>query len=236
MPQIQVRHARNTRRAQWAPSDRLPWETRVTSSMPARAIVQPPLDPTRALVLARRAWCLTSAGPTLRVRGAVASDLAAVARMHGRSSADTRLQRYLMGGRAPSLALVATMLAQPLVMLALAPDGEVVAVVSGLRAHLRPGAEPVHAKATAFGLMVEDAWQGRGIGRALAAHLASAAYLLGIRELVAETAAATLPLRRVLDGVGPTKAVVGEFGSRLHTRLEPEVLTGLGALRHLLAG
>ena len=208
----------------------------MNSSTTAIGAQQSALDSHRALTLARRAWRLAASGLELRVRGALPSDLAAVARMHGRCSADTRLQRYLMGGRAPSLALVAAMLTQPLVMVATAPDGEVLALVSGLRAHLRPGAEPVHAKATAFGLVVEDAWQGRGIGRPLAAHLASSAYLLGIRELVAETAAATLPLRRVLDGVGPTKAVPGDFGSRLHTRLEPAVLGGFGALRHALAG
>lgn len=208
----------------------------MSSFITGSVVRQPVFDTGRAVALGRRAWRLATGGLDLRVRGALPGDLAAVARMHGRCSADTRLQRYLMGGRAPSLDLVASMLAQPLVMVASVPGGDVVALVSGLRAPLRPGAQPVHAKAASFGLVVEDAWQGRGVGRALAAHLASAAYLFGIRELVAETAAATLPLRRVLDGLGPTKAVPGELGSRLHTRLEPSVLAGLGPLRHALAG
>lgn len=208
----------------------------MSSFTTASAIRQPVPDAGAAGALARCAWSLATDGLDLRVRGALPSDLAAVACMHGRCSADTRLQRYLMGGRAPSLDVVAAILAQPLVMVASAPGGDVVALVSGLRAPVRPGAQQVHAKAASFGLVVEDAWQGRGVGRTLAAHLAAAAFLCGIRELVTETAAATLPLRRVLDGLGATKAVPGELGSRLHTRLEPSVLAGLGPLHHAFVG
>lgn len=189
-----------------------------------------------ALALARRPWSLTCGGVEMRVRGAVPADLPLVALMHGRCSADTLLQRYLAGGRAPSLALVTAVLAEPLVLLAQAPTGDVVALGTALRSPMRAGSEPVGARALSFGLVVEDAWQRRGIGRALAAHLGAAAHLLGVRELVADTAAATLPLRRVLDGVGPTRAARTDLGSRLHTRLDLGALAGLGSLRGVLAG
>ncbi len=201
------------------------------------------LDTRGAVALARRPWTLwcdptpdgTSDHGPLRVRGAVPADLPFVARLHGRCSADTLLQRYLTGGRAPSLAIVAGMLAEPLVLVAQAPGGEVVAMVSALRAPLRVGSDAVGGRALSFGLVVEDAWQRRGIGRALAAHMAASAHLLGVRELVADTAATTLPLRRVLDGVGPTRGSRTDLGSRLHTRLDMTSLSGLGSLRDVLA-
>ena len=207
----------------------------MTSSMTSCSARVLAVDSRGALALARRPWLLQANGVELRVRGAVPGDLPSVARMHGRCSADTRLQRYLMGGRTPSLAMVTTMLGQPLVLVATAAHGEVVSLVSALRAPMRPGAEPVHRRALSFGLLVEDAWQRRGIGRALAAHMAAAAHLLGVRELVAETAATTLPLRRVLDGIGHTRAGQGDLGFRLHTRLDVSALGGLGSLRHALA-
>ncbi len=194
------------------------------------------LDPHGAMALARRPWTLRCAGADLRVRGAVPADLARLARLHGRCSADTLLQRYLAGGRAPSLAVLTALLAEPLVLLAQAAGGEVVAVASGLRAPLRPGERALPARALSFGLIVEDAWQRRGVGTALAAHLAAGAHLLGARELVTETAATTLPLRRVLDGIGPTRGSRGAGGSHLRTRLDVSTLSGLGSLGEVLAG
>lgn len=193
------------------------------------------LDSRGAFDLARRVWGLRCGDELLRVRGAVPADLPLVARMHGRCSAGTLLQRYLYGGRAPSLSTVTTMLAEPLVLVAQSPSGEAVALVSALRAPLLAGSGPMQGRALSFGLIVEDAWQRQGIGRALAAHVAASAHLLGVRELVADTAATTLPLRRVLDAVGPTRATRTDLGSRLHTRLDMSSLSGLGPLRDVLA-
>jgi len=189
-----------------------------------------------ALALARRSWSLDAVGGPLRVRGAVPADLRQVALMHGRCSADTLLQRYLAGGRAPSLALVSAMLTQPLVLVAQAPGGDVVALATAVRAPLPGAGASASGRELHFGLVVEDAWQRRGVGRALAAHVAAAAHLLGVRELVADTAAPTLPLRRVLDGVGPTRSSRTDLGARLHTRLDLSALAGLGSLRAVLAG
>lgn len=206
--------------------------TATVTTPPARPLA---LDPREALTLARRAWTLPCGDTPLRVRGALPADLALVARMHGRCSADTLLQRYLMGGRAPSLAIVTSMLAQPMVMVARAPGGELVAMVTAMRSPMRVGSAPVPARALSFGLVVEDAWQRRGIGRALAAHLAASAHLLGVRELVADTAATTLPLRRVLDDIGLTTGSRTDLGSRLRTRLDVSNLAGLGPMRDMLA-
>ena len=136
------------------------------------------VDSRSAVSLARRPWRLACEdGIEIRVRGAVPADLPYVARTHGRCSADTLLQRYLVGGRPPSLATVSTMLSEPLVLVAQAPDGEVVAFATALTSPMRAGAEPVPARALSFGLLVEDAWQRRGIGRALAGHLGASAHL-----------------------------------------------------------
>lgn len=195
----------------------------------------PALDAERAVALARRAWTLRCAGIHVRVRGAVPADLARVAVFHGRCSGDTLLQRYLMGGRPPSLATLTAVLAEPLVLVAQAPGGDVVAMASALSSTMRSGSGPVGARALAFGLVVEDPWQRRGLGRALAAHVAAAAHLMGVRELVADVAAPTLPLRRVLDGVGPTHSSRTDLGQRLRTRLDVGSLAGLGPLRDVLA-
>ncbi len=207
----------------------------MTVATPARSSRPLAVDSRSAVALARRPWRLTCEGAELRVRGAVPADLPHVARTHGRCSADTLLQRYLVGGRPPSLATVTAMLAEPLVLVAQAPDGEVVAFATALSSPMRAGAEPVPSRALSFGLLVEDAWQRRGIGRALAAHVGASAHLLGVRELVADTASTVLPLRRVLDAVGPTRGSRSESGSRLHTRLDMSALSGLGSLRDVLA-
>lgn len=192
-------------------------------------------DVRTAVALSRQPWWLGCAGVPLRVRGAVPADLARVAVFHGRCSGDTLLQRYLMGGRPPSLATVTAMLAEPLVLVAQAPSGDVVAMASALRSTMRSGSAPLATRALAFGLVVEDAWQRRGLGRALAAHVAAAAHLSGARELVADVAATALPLRQVMDSVGPTHSSRTDLGQRLHTRLDVGSLAGLGSLREVLA-
>lgn len=207
----------------------------MTVATPVRSARPLAVDSRSAVALARRPWRLACEGGGLRVRGAVPGDLPHIARSHGRCSADTLLQRYLLGGRPPSLTTLAAMLAEPLVLLAQAPDGEVVAFATALGSPMRAGAEPLPPRSLSFGLLVEDGWQRRGIGRALAAHVAASAHLLGVRELVADTASTVLPLRRVLDAVGPTRGARSETGSRLHTRFDVSSLSGLGSLRDVLA-
>ncbi|WP_426564712.1 hypothetical protein ACPPVT_01275 [Angustibacter sp. McL0619] len=188
-------------------------------------------DSRAALSLARRPWSVPTCAGAVVVRGTLPGDLAAVALLHGRCSAPTLLQRYLKGGRAPSLTTLSKLLHRPLVVAAFAPDGGAVALASATRAGLDAKGESEPATTLQLGLLVRDDWQQRGVGRALAAHLAASAQLLGFRELVADVASQGLPLRRILDGIGSTRSQRNPLGSRLRTRLDDAVLVGLGPVR-----
>ncbi|MFC6007562.1 hypothetical protein [Angustibacter luteus] len=191
-------------------------------------------DARAALSLARRPWSLPTAGGRVVVRGAMPGDLAAVAVLHGRCSATTLLQRYLKGGRPPSLSTLSDLMHRPLVVIALAPAGDVVALASATRASTAPNGDPEPGTTLQIGLLVRDDWQQLGVGRALAAHVAASAQLLGVRELVADVASQGLPLRRIMDGIGATKSSRNERGSRLRTRLDHAALAGLGPVSGVL--
>lgn len=194
------------------------------------------VDRRGAVRLARLPWGLPTGSGELRVRGAVPADLPAVARMHGRCSADTLLQRYLRGGRPPALPALDELLRSPLVVVVQTPGGEVVAMAGGSRPAAVPGRAAEPTWVTQLGLVVEDGWQQLGIGRRLAGHLAASAQLLGSKELVADVVSQGLPLRRVLDGIGPTRAAQHRSGWRIRTRLDVSVVGRLGSVDGVLAG
>ncbi len=187
-----------------------------------------------AVDLARRSWRLQVRSGSTRVpiwvRGAVSVDLPGVARMHGRCAPGTLLRRYLRGGRSPSLQTLETLLHQPLVLVAHTMDGDVIGLASVTQASNLPDAPPEPTTTVQLGLLVEDAWQARGIGRALTGHLAASALLFSRRELVADVTEPGLPLRRILDGIGPTRSFRYGSGWRLRTRLEPATLGRLGSM------
>jgi GNAT superfamily N-acetyltransferase len=204
--------------------------------MTAASTARPLARPHDAVQLARRSWTLPSAGGDLVARGAVRSDLPLVARMHGRCSADTLLQRYLRGGRAPSLALVSELLTRPLVVVVEDEHGELRAMACGSRPATAPGSREESPQTLQVALIVEDSWQRLGVGTALMRHVAASAVLLGYRELVADAAASGLPLRRVLSSVGPTRAGRHQGWHRLRTRVDLSSLSGLGPTHGALAG
>lgn len=182
----------------------------------------------RLLALARRPWALpTVAGGHLLVRGAVPADLAAVVAMHGRSSGQTLLQRYRLGGRAPSLPMVAARLTDPLVVAALSAPRTVVAIGT---ADLTD--QPRADWTTEIGLLVEDSWQSRGVGTALARHLPAALQTLGYGQVTTRSATSSLPLAAVMARVGDTRTSSADGTSVLVTRLEADVLDGLGGGAH----
>jgi hypothetical protein len=194
------------------------------------------VDRRGAVRLARLPWALPTGSGELRVRGAVPADLPALARMHGRCSADTLLQRYLRGGLPPALPALDELLRSPLVVVVQTPGGELVAMANGSRPAPAAGRAPEPTWVSQLGLIVEDAWQQLGIGRRLAGHLAASAQLLGSKELVADVVSQGLPLRRVLDAVGPTRALQTGSGWRIRTRLDMSVLGRLGTVDCVLAG
>ena len=168
----------------------------------------------------------------LLVRGAVAADLPALAALHGRCTGTTLLQRYRSGGRAPSLTALTEMLREPLVLVVTAAPRRVVAVAV---AHV--GERPSVDFTTEMGLLVEDAWQARGVGSAVARHVGAALRHLGYGQVVTRSATSSLPLSRVMEGLGTTRHVLAaDGGAELVTRLDVDALDGLagGAASSLL--
>ena len=86
-----------------------------------------------------------------------------------------------------------------------------------------------------IGLLVEDEWQGIGIGRELLVHLAGAAVVCGYTELVAYTATSTVPMQRLMLEVGHPRVVPDPAHSHLHMALPESAALGLGAVRERLA-
>src|SRR5437763_10610955 len=125
------------------------------------------VDQRAAIRLARLPWDLPTGSGKLRVRGALRSDLPALARMHGRCSGDTLLQRYQRGGLPPALPTLDELLRSPLVVVVQTPSGAVVAMANASRPATAPGCAPEPTWVTQLGLVVEDGWQQLGIGRRL---------------------------------------------------------------------
>ncbi len=145
-------------------------------------------------------------GTSVRLRAATADDVDAVARMHRRCSLETVFRRYFTAVPQMSPAVQQRLLATEVAVVA-ETAGEVVAL-----AHLV--ASPGHPVELA--VLVEDAWQRRGIGRVLAGHLLDAAESHGHREVVAytlpsSTASHTL-LRRAGEGRTAPRFVHGPDG------------------------
>lgn len=116
-------------------------------------------------------------GSHLLMRPAHAGDLAEVLALHARCSEHTLQSRYLTAAR-PSRRLCASLLSTDLALLALAPSGSVVALANLARADEDPRVGEV-------AVLVEDDWQGRGVGTALLRHVVGSARLAGFGEVVA---------------------------------------------------
>ena len=137
-------------------------------------------------------------GAELLIRAATGDDLEGVRRLHARSSMLSRQRRYLGGVQVPSDARLRRMLepAGGLTLLAL---------------HLDPsGEERVVAMANLLtegdlgevALLVQDAWQRRGIGTALLRRLTAWATRHTFSALVAHTGADNVAMLRTLRRLG----------------------------------
>jgi acetyltransferase len=133
-------------------------------------------------------WTLTG-GRVLQLRPLVPEDAAAERAFFNGLSLDSRVQRFHFGLRelSPALLKLLTEVDQRLhrawVLELPGPEGAV--VIADAR-FVIDSARPATAE---FALAVADAWQGRGLGRRLMAHLIAQARSQGLRELVGDVLA-----------------------------------------------
>jgi GNAT superfamily N-acetyltransferase len=207
---------------------------RTTSACrPAPPTVEP-LSPRRSEdkelgALVRQPWTLRVGRTPVLVRPSSSRDLAAVARMHTRCSPRSLLDRYRCGGRSPAVAALDTALRNPNGVVAVTPDGDVIATAA-----LERDANHSHFCAE-VGLLVEDGWQRLGIGTELMTHMAGVAQVAGFHELIAYPATAMSAVQRLMIEVGRTR-VVPDVHVHLHTYLPDSATLGLGSVRQRLAG
>jgi GNAT superfamily N-acetyltransferase len=180
----------------------------------------------------RQPWMVRVGRDNVLIRGTSPRDLTAVALMHTRCSAASLLNRYHAGGRAPSPLAIEHILRRTLSFIACTSRGDVIG-------HAVAWADPSHpAGAAEIGLLVQDDWQRRGIGREMLTHLAGGAFVCGYSQLIAYTATDQPATQRLLTGVGRTFAVRGPsrgVAGHLHTYLTEASTLGLGAVREHLA-
>jgi RimJ/RimL family protein N-acetyltransferase len=132
-------------------------------------------------------------GAELTLRTATSDDAEAVGGLHERSSAATVSSRYLGGGR-PSDARLRRLL-EPVggrTLLAVDDDGKVVAMANLL----------AEGDLGEIAVLVEDGWQRRGLGTALARRLMAYAERGRFAALVAHTAADNVAMLRTLRRIG----------------------------------
>jgi GNAT superfamily N-acetyltransferase len=177
----------------------------------------------------RQPWMLRVGDANLLIRGTSARDLGPVGAMHARCSPRSLLDRYRSGGRAPSAVAIERALRRTLGFVACTARGEVVAMAVA-------STDPMHSVGSAeVGMLVEDTWQRRGLGREMLTHLAGAAFVCGYTELIAYTATSVAPAQRLLTDVGRTYLVPDPPTPHLHTYLSESSSLGLGAIREHLA-
>ncbi|MGN6330092.1 MAG: GNAT family N-acetyltransferase [Motilibacteraceae bacterium] len=164
-------------------------------------------------------WDLALPGQSLRVRGARTADVDALLLMHGRCSPATLSRRYRTPDRRPPRALLRRLVAAELPLVAVAAPNRLVALAT---------LTPMDDRTVHLGLLVEDAFQRRGIGSALAAHSAAAARLLGYRRLHASVAAGDRWAEKTLLRLGIAAVERDDEDGVLAT-------LGLGALAGLAA-
>jgi ribosomal protein S18 acetylase RimI-like enzyme len=217
------------------------------SVISARSLIHGKGHPSQASRLSHP-WRLEVRGRMFGVRRAQPADLPGVMAALVRSSALTRWQwRGNRGGAVPSISAMAAWLREPGNLVVLAPPvRELPARIVGLAglgelacasppsATAHPGpppaATPVPYAAVAE-VMVADPWQHLGIGRAMTAHLAASAWLLGRRELYCAQHAEVETGSRLIGAFGMVRSARHDHGAHPFVRLSADVLVGLGPLR-----
>ncbi|MGI5169289.1 GNAT family N-acetyltransferase [Spirillospora sp. CA-253888] len=154
-------------------------------------------------------------GTHVLVRPIEARDLDAVRALHERCSLDSRRMRYFSAKPCPPRRALELFCepAHGLTLVAEGPDGSLLAL-----AHLIHVLDPGVAE---LAFLVEDAWQGRGLGRALAALLLAVARDRGLVELRATMLGDNARMRRLLVSLGG-RVRPGTDPGVLEVRLRPD--------------
>ena len=146
-----------------------------------------------------------SDGRVLVLRGAEPPDLPELQAMHARCSDETLHGRYLAGPRPPSRRLCLQLLRTEVALVVLSPADSVVAL-----GNLAWDDEQDAVGEVA--VLVEDGWQGRGLGTVLLRHLVGAGRLAGLDEVVAVATSRGTWMERGLGRLGPTLNQRTPFG------------------------
>lgn len=155
-------------------------------------------------------------GSQVRLRPAHPTDAPLVAALHARCSPAARRSRFL--SPTPRLApgeldaMLATHGGRQAVIAATVDGGSAVGI-----ANLTPAAE----RAGRFAVLVEDSWQGRGLGTALLRRIAESAAAEGITELTGTARPDDVGVTRLLRRAGLLRpsAELGEDEVHLHASL-----------------
>jgi GNAT superfamily N-acetyltransferase len=184
----------------------------------------------RTAALVHEPFKLRVGGAELTVRPSTEFDLAGAAVMHRRCSARSLLGRYRLGGRAPAVIALDRQMRAPLSFVVTVPQADTIPaaiIATGI-----VGTDTTHGPDSAeIAVLVEDSWQGQGIGRELVRHLAGTAAIVGYTKLVAYPGPSRSAVQRMMIRIGTTKMIESEHGGHLHTALPPRAVEGLGPLR-----
>ncbi|UGQ09351.1 GNAT family N-acetyltransferase [Yinghuangia sp. ASG 101] len=143
-------------------------------------------------------WLLLSDGTEVLLRPGRADDVDEVQDMHDRCSAESRRLRYFTAiPRLPRPALERLLVPRAgVTLVAVRPEGGIAAVGSLMHTN-DPGSGEL-------ALLVEDAWQGRGLGTAMLRRLGSLARARGMAELRAHVLPGNGRMLGVFDRAGLT--------------------------------
>ncbi|HEY5186329.1 MAG TPA: GNAT family N-acetyltransferase [Actinomycetes bacterium] len=138
-------------------------------------------------------------GDTVWIRLARPGDADAVAAMHERCSEQSLYRRYLTGvGQWRELALRRLSGGhRGATLVAMSEEGTIVAL-----GHVFPDASEGDVHTAEIAVIVEDAYQGRGIGTRLIRHMLELAERLAFTEVVGTVLAENTPMQRVLEATG----------------------------------
>ncbi|HEX6886753.1 MAG TPA: GNAT family N-acetyltransferase [Candidatus Nanopelagicales bacterium] len=176
----------------WAPFARAE-QTRASALLRLSAAIATMTGDAEAL-----GWVEPIRGGTVWIRLAHPEDAEAVAAMHTRSSERTRYLRYVSLGEWRDVQLRRLSGGhRGATLVAMSQEGAIVAL-----GNVFPSEERERPGAAELAIIVEDAYQGRGLGRVLLRHQLAFAQRLGFTEVVAVVLAENTGMLRLLESTG----------------------------------